>query len=160
MRQQYDDVRKWLREHGFERGPNRIQKTALERALAPFLANIGPLPAPDNSVSIASDLAMGRRKQSPTAVLTPQARRGPKPKYDWDAVKRRAFDLLNSRGDYESAPTRGWARQADLETALLEFMNERFGREAAISTLRRQDKIPAWVHEWRELRKREVSKGQ
>jgi hypothetical protein len=84
-----------------------------------------------------------------------RAKRGRKPKFEWLIVKAYAFKLLNERGDYESRPAKDWAKQADLEDALLKFMGERFGREAAVSTLR--DKIPAWLAEWR---KRQVSKGQ
>jgi hypothetical protein len=96
-----------------------------------------------------------RARQVPMARVL-RARRGRKPKYAWPTVKAYAFNLLNERGDYDSRPTKDWAKQADLERALLEFMGQTLGKEAAVSTLRRSDRIPAWVAEWRTL----VSKGQ
>jgi hypothetical protein len=99
--------------------------------------------------------AMRARELRKARVSRPK--RGRKPQYDWHTVKAHAFSLLNERGDYESHPAKDWAKQADLERALLEFMGQELGKEAAVSTLRRSDRIPAWLAEWRS---RLVSKGQ
>jgi hypothetical protein len=83
------------------------------------------------------------------------AKRGRKAKYDWDVIRKKAFELLNEHGDFDSK-RRNWRAQADLENKLLEYMAES-GDEASYSALRAKDKIPAWLKEWRE---EQVSKGQ
>jgi hypothetical protein len=71
-----------------------------------------------------------------------QTRRGPKPKYAWDAIRDETFRLMNRHGDF-SDDKPGWERQACLEKELLLFCA---GKEPAHSTL--QEKLPGWLADW------------
>jgi hypothetical protein len=84
----------------------------------------------------------------------PGARRGRKPEHDWAAIKKKCFELLDERGDYDAEPRKRWNKQADLEDELLQFMSDEFGREASTSAIRADDKLRVWVAEWRQLKVR------
>jgi hypothetical protein len=72
-------------------------------------------------------------------------RRGPPPKYAWDAIREEAFRLMNHHGDF-SDDNPAWDRQACLEKELLLFCANKFGKEPAPSTLR--EKLPGWLADW------------
>ena len=55
-------------------------------------------------------------------------RRGPPPKYAWDAIREEAFRLMNHHGDF-SDDNPAWDRQARLEEELQLFCANKFGKD-------------------------------
>jgi hypothetical protein len=104
-----------------------------------------------------SERANSREVISRPTKRVVRAKRGRKLIYNWLAVKEKAFELLDEHGDYDVEARKGWSKQADLEEKLLQFMTDELGGEASIGALRADDKLPAWVAEWRQLN---VRKGQ
>jgi hypothetical protein len=86
--------------------------------------------------------AMPRGWQGAAAEEGTQTRRGPKPKYAWDAIREETFRLMDKNGDFSDDKPE-WDRQARLEDALLSFCA---GKEPAHSTL--QEKLPGWLADW------------
>jgi hypothetical protein len=89
--------------------------------------------------------AMPRGWQGAAAEEGTPTRRGPPPKYAWDAIREEAFRLMNHHGDF-SDDNPAWDRQACLEKELLLFCANKFGKEPAPSTLR--EKLPGWLADW------------
>ncbi|MGB8900749.1 MAG: hypothetical protein WCC90_16590 [Methylocella sp.] len=94
--------------------------------------------------------AMPRGWQGAAAEEGTPTRRGPPPKYDWSAIRKEAFRLMDLHGDF-SDDNPEWDRQARLEEELLLFCANKFGedKEPSPSRLRDRDRIPSWLAEWR-----------
>jgi hypothetical protein len=94
--------------------------------------------------------AVPRGWQGAAAEEGTPTRRGPPPKYAWDAIREEAFRLMNHHGDF-SDDNPEWDRQARLEEELQLFYANKFGKdkEPSPSRLRDRDRIPCWLAEWR-----------
>jgi hypothetical protein len=83
-------------------------------------------------------------EKKPAPPSTPSApRTGRTPAYDWVAVRRVTFELMNHHDEF-SVDDPDWNAQARLE----EILCEKFGM--GISTLRAQ--LPKFLTEWRKLK--------
>jgi hypothetical protein len=79
----------------------------------------------------------------PKQRTNPVARRGRKPAYDWAAIQKATFKLMDHHGPF-SVDDPDWNAQARLEDAL----TEKFG--VGISTLREQ--LPKFLADWRKTK--------
>jgi hypothetical protein len=80
---------------------------------------------------------------------TDEQRRGRKPVYDREFLRRQVFELMNHHGDF-LAGDRDWGSQADLERAVQAKFQAEFGSEPATSTIRKLIAEP--LKEWRRRR--------
>jgi len=74
-----------------------------------------------------------------------KAKPGPKPDFEWGEIETKCYDLMDENGDFTSDDP-DWDRQARLETALMKYCQETWGREPGASTLR--EKLPEWLSIW------------
>jgi hypothetical protein len=81
------------------------------------------------------------------------ARRGRPQEYDWEAIKAKAFALMDYHGDF-SPDDPEWNVQARLEERLADFCQEQYGR-VPDSSLR--EKSPSWLDEWRKQKSQGIS---
>jgi hypothetical protein len=65
---------------------------------------------------------------------------------EWGEIETKCYDLMDDNGDF-TPDDPDWDCQARLETALMKFCQETWGREPGASTLR--DKLPEWLSAWR-----------
>jgi hypothetical protein len=77
-------------------------------------------------------------------------KRGPKPRYDWEALKQEAFRLLATRGDFDSSKP-DWNAQARLEEELLNWCDAQ--SKPAPARTRLKDHIRQWLTGWRQKKK-------
>jgi hypothetical protein len=76
----------------------------------------------------------------------PRQKPGPKPDFDWEKIEAKCYGLMDHNGDF-TPDDPDWDCQARLETALMKFCQDTWGREPGESTLR--DKLPEWLLTWR-----------
>jgi hypothetical protein len=74
-----------------------------------------------------------------------KAKPGPKPEFEWGRIETKCYDLMDHHGDF-MPDDRDWDCQARLETELMKFCQETWGREPGASTLR--EKLPEWLSAW------------
>jgi hypothetical protein len=67
-------------------------------------------------------------------------KKGRKEKYDWNKVESHIRELFLENGAL-SADDKAWQSQADVERAIIEFCQNEFGEEPAISTARKKAKL-------------------
>jgi hypothetical protein len=75
-----------------------------------------------------------------------KAKPGPKPDFEWEKIETKCYDLMDHNGDFMPDDP-DWDHQARLETALMSFCQETWGREPGASTLR--ERLPGWLSTWR-----------
>ena len=75
----------------------------------------------------------------------PRQKPGPKPDFDWEKIEAKCYELMDYHDDF-TPDDPDWDCQARLETALLDFCQQTWGREPGASTLRR--KLPEWLLAW------------
>jgi hypothetical protein len=81
-------------------------------------------------------------------ITARQSRRGATPRYDWPDVEQFVLKTLSELGDFcEWDIGNGWACQADLERAVLEYM-EKHGGAPAESTVR--SRVALMYQRWRD----------
>jgi hypothetical protein len=78
---------------------------------------------------------------------TPRQKPGPKPDFEWGEIETKCYDLMDYHGEF-TLDDPEWDCQARLETALMNFCEETWGRRPAPSTLR--ERLPNWLSAWRE----------
>jgi hypothetical protein len=83
-------------------------------------------------------------------VVASRGRRGPKPRYDREFIRRLVCELMDRHRDFSESNSK-WRAQADLERAVIEAL-EKQGLEPATSTVRKL--IAAPLREWRASRAR------
>jgi hypothetical protein len=80
-----------------------------------------------------------------------QKRRGPKPRYDWEALEQEALRLLDENGDFDAGKPH-WNAQRRLEDKLLEFYGQQTATgEPSLAQLRKY--LGEWLTDWREENK-------
>jgi hypothetical protein len=73
---------------------------------------------------------------------------GRKPKYDWDTIEAKVYDLMDENGDFTPDDSE-WNSQACLVKALQEFYQEKFGYDLGESTLKTKILNQKWLEIWR-----------
>lgn len=115
--------------HRLLAGANLLPKAKLAELIGEF-----------NSFQSGKDIWLGRKPK----VEVEKRRGGPKPRYDWAAVRRHLKKLFKDNGPL-SQDDPSWRSQADVERAMQEFCQHRFGREPASSTVR--EKARSFIEE-------------
>jgi len=85
----------------------------------------------------------------PAKVKEKPTKRGRKPVFEWPAIKKQCFEILDQDGAINPQIDPGW-NQAKLERELLEWCSDKWDMSPASSTLR--EKLPKWITEWRATR--------
>jgi hypothetical protein len=97
-----------------------------------------------NSDDLLDWLSRQHPEKKPASTSPPSAHRtGRPPAYDWAAVRKTTFELMDHHDEF-SVDDPEWNAQARLE----EILSEKFGM--AISTLREQ--LPKFLTDWRKLK--------
>jgi hypothetical protein len=81
-------------------------------------------------------------------------KRGRPQEYDWQAIKAKAFALMDHHGNFRPDDPE-WNAQARLEEQLADFCQAEYGHAPEASSLR--EKLPAWLKEWREQKSQGIS---
>ena len=71
----------------------------------------------------------------PSVSRDPPRKRGARPKYPWDEMEAKTYQLMSYHGPF-SADDPVWDAQARLEEKLLKFCYDKTGREPSIGSLR------------------------
>jgi hypothetical protein len=74
---------------------------------------------------------------------------GRKATYDWLAIEQETDRLMDHHDDFSDDDPE-WNKQAQLEKALLDFCQRTDRRVPDVSLLRKKNRIPQWLANWRE----------
>jgi hypothetical protein len=85
----------------------------------------------------------------PVGVTETPRRRGARPKYPWEEMEAKTYQLMDYHGPF-SADDPVWDAQARLEEKLLKFCCDKTGREPSIGSLRTH--LKPWLENWRSER--------
>jgi hypothetical protein len=100
-------------------------------------------------VSVVVHTESLRRWVATLAAKPAPMKRGPRPQYDWDALKREAIRLMDKYDDFSPLKPK-WKTQGHLEKKVLAFCSETFDREPGQTQLRIH--VRKWLAEWRQRR--------
>jgi hypothetical protein len=96
---------------------------------------------------------LAQRTEAATKTITAplKSRRGAPKKYDWEDAEQFAFQLFETRGDFDvqGNQTGEWRSQNDLVRKVQLYMASARGGGAEASDSRTKDVVARWVSKWR-----------